>query len=306
MAAFRVERTGPLTAATITVNTGGTSTAGTDYTALTNQVLNFAEGEAAKVVYVQVTNDTSAEREETITLTVSSPSAGVLGTASGTVTVWSDDVHLGTTGNDTITLSATTGFFIDAGDGNDTLNLSNVINNKNAFFKGGAGDDVFSLTGEEALKPGSLIDGGSGTDTLQLTLNGISFINVANETIQSIERIHLANSGAFQSSSMNFEDLLDINAIDVLRLDVNTSNIANNFFNFAGLGATQSTPTAGSTINDETGTARTVVASTAGAAVNDVVIGARTYDVYQFTLNSVSATLLIDTAVFRSITDVVL
>lgn len=312
LAAFRVERTGPLTAATVTVNTGGTSTAGTDYTALTNQVLNFAEGEASKVVYVQVTDDTATERSETITLTASIPSTGVLGTASGSLNVWSDDIFNGTAANNSITLNASTGFFIDAGDGNDTLTLNNIFNYRNAFFKGGAGDDVFNITGAGALGTGSLIDGGSGIDTLQLTVSDVSLLSLSNASLQSIERINLAHTITHpdtRSFTLDLGDLLDFNAVDVLRVDGTNPQIS---LIFEGFGAAQSTPTptaapGGSTINDETGTARTVVASTAGdAAANDVVIGARTYDVYQFTLNTTTATLLIDTALGRSITDVVI
>jgi chitinase len=63
--------TGPITVAYATAN--GTATAGSDYAALTG-TLSFATGETSKVVHVQVSGDTAVEGNETLTLSLSSPS----------------------------------------------------------------------------------------------------------------------------------------------------------------------------------------------------------------------------------------
>lgn len=81
--------TGPVTVGYATSN--GTATAGSDYTAASGTV-TFAAGETSKVVNVTVAGDTTAESNETLTLTLSSPSGATIadGTAIGTIT--NDDV----------------------------------------------------------------------------------------------------------------------------------------------------------------------------------------------------------------------
>ncbi len=77
--------TGPVTVAYATSN--GTATAGSDYTAASG-TLTFAAGETSKVVHIQVSGDTAVEGNETLTLTLSSPSDATIadGTAIGTIT----------------------------------------------------------------------------------------------------------------------------------------------------------------------------------------------------------------------------
>ena len=77
--------TGPVTVAYVTNN--GTATAGSDYTAASG-TLTFAAGETSKVVHVQVSGDTAVEGNETLTLTLASPSGATIadGTAIGTIT----------------------------------------------------------------------------------------------------------------------------------------------------------------------------------------------------------------------------
>ncbi|HEX7317542.1 MAG TPA: Calx-beta domain-containing protein [Pyrinomonadaceae bacterium] len=72
--------------------TGGTATAGTDYTA-TSGTLNFAEGETSKTFSLQLIGDTTNEPNETIVITLSSPTGGaLLGVpTSTTLTIVNDD-----------------------------------------------------------------------------------------------------------------------------------------------------------------------------------------------------------------------
>jgi glucose/arabinose dehydrogenase len=85
-ATITVRRSGNTTG-TATVNyatSNGTATAGSDYTAATG-TLTFANGEVSKTFTIGVTNDTIGERNETVNLTLSSPTGGVLGTQKSAV-----------------------------------------------------------------------------------------------------------------------------------------------------------------------------------------------------------------------------
>ena len=72
--------------------TGGTATAGTDYTALASGTLTFAAGETSRTITVSVTGDTTDEPNETVVVTLSGPSSGAtVGTGTGTGTITDDD-----------------------------------------------------------------------------------------------------------------------------------------------------------------------------------------------------------------------
>ena len=71
--------------------TGGTATAGTDYTALASGTLTFAAGETSKTLTVTVTGDGTDEADETVVVSLSGAVNAVIGTASGTGTITDDD-----------------------------------------------------------------------------------------------------------------------------------------------------------------------------------------------------------------------
>ena len=73
----------------------GTATASVDYTAVSpNPPISFADGQTAKTVNIPILNDTTAEENETVNLTLSSPTGGAtLGTPSTAVlTITDNDV----------------------------------------------------------------------------------------------------------------------------------------------------------------------------------------------------------------------
>ena len=63
--------------------TGGTATAGTDYTALAGGTLTFAAGDTSKTVSATVIGDGIDEPDETVIVTLSAPSNATLTPGSG-------------------------------------------------------------------------------------------------------------------------------------------------------------------------------------------------------------------------------
>jgi uncharacterized repeat protein (TIGR01451 family)/uncharacterized delta-60 repeat protein len=88
-----------LPAGTVTVEfrvQDGTATAPGDYTA-TNRVLTFTNGEAAKIIVVQLTNDRQEEGTETAQLVLANPTGAFLGTpATASLTILDTDITYGT------------------------------------------------------------------------------------------------------------------------------------------------------------------------------------------------------------------
>ncbi len=70
---------------------GGTATAGTDYTALTGGTLSFAAGDTEKTITVTVTGDTLDESNETVQVQLSGATNASISTATGTGTITDDD-----------------------------------------------------------------------------------------------------------------------------------------------------------------------------------------------------------------------
>jgi len=90
---YTITRTGATnTAATIQfATTGGTATAGSDYTAV-SQTLSFAAGETGKTVLVALVDDAQPEGSETVISTISSASTGGIATATATATIWDNEL----------------------------------------------------------------------------------------------------------------------------------------------------------------------------------------------------------------------
>ena len=81
----------------VTVNyavTGGTATSGTDYTELPDGTLTFNSGDLTKEIVISVVGDTTVEPDETVIVTLSSPSPNAhlqAGNFIGTGTIRNDD-----------------------------------------------------------------------------------------------------------------------------------------------------------------------------------------------------------------------
>lgn len=188
-AAINITRTGDTSQAgsvTFSTGTGGTATAGSDYTAVANQVVSFAAGETTKTVNVPVLSDAiTPEADETVNLTLTAPTGGTLGTqATSVLTI--KDVSTSTTttppgssavgstlqfNNDPNAITADQGLLstfpggINGGGGDDQFTYSNTAA---AVLRGEGGNDTFAPgTGTPPAPTAAItIDGGEGNDAI--------------------------------------------------------------------------------------------------------------------------------------------
>ena len=124
----------------------GTATSGTDYTALTAGTLTFAAGTTSRTITVSVTGDTTSESDETVVVTLSSPTGATLSAAagSGTGTIRDDD-----SGTPTLRVNSPTVTEGDVGSTNMNFTVTmNPASNRNVAV-------IFGITGGTAT---------SGTD----------------------------------------------------------------------------------------------------------------------------------------------
>lgn len=100
-------------AGTVTVSyalTGGSATSGVDFT-LSSGTLNFAVGETVKAIPIAITSDAVIESNETITLSLSSPTGATLGGITAhTATITDDDTPV-------VSIVATDAAAAESGDG---------------------------------------------------------------------------------------------------------------------------------------------------------------------------------------------
>ena len=159
----------------------GTATAGSDYTAV-SQTVSFAAGDTAdKTVSVPITDDTSFELDETVTLTLSAPTGGAtLGSPSTAVLTITDNDPAGPS---TITLEAESGSLtapmvvrssLTASGGQYVEVPNGGGNNQNDATFGGPGEVSFSINipqaGTYALWARTIAPGG-GSDSFYVTRN---------------------------------------------------------------------------------------------------------------------------------------
>lgn len=161
--------------ASVTVSyatSNGTATSGSDYTS-TSGTLTFSAGQTSKTINVPIVGDTTAEPNETYTLSLSSPSVNAqLGTSSATGTITNDD-----SGTLSISQSGTT--ISEAGTSKtytvtlSTTPTSNVtVNYATANGTATAGSDYTAKSGTLTFA--------SGTSTLSQTFT----VSITDDTVQ--------------------------------------------------------------------------------------------------------------------------
>jgi Ca2+-binding RTX toxin-like protein len=142
----------------------GTATAGVDYTPASG-TLAFGSGEMSKTFQVAVVQDGAVENDETVNLSLSSPTGASLGSPSAaTLTIVDDELPpppegatiTGTAGNDVLIGTS----------GNDVIR---GLGGNDVIRSGGGNDLVFGGAGNDRLNGGAgrdRIEGGSGRDRI--------------------------------------------------------------------------------------------------------------------------------------------
>ena len=174
-AAITVTRTGGSAGAvTVTFNTttGGTATAGSDYTAVTNQTVSFADGDTAtKTVNITILEDILVEGSETVNLALTVPTGGAtLGTQNTAVlTITDNDVAPGTLQFSAATFSVTEAGPTAAITVTRTGGSAGAVTVTFNTTTGGtatAGSDYTAVTNQTV----SFADGDTATKTVNITI----------------------------------------------------------------------------------------------------------------------------------------
>ena len=173
----------------VTVNyatSNGSATAGDDYTA-NSGTLTFADGETSKDIELQIIDDISIESNETLTVTLSSPSGGAsLGTpAVMTVTIIEDDVP------GTLAFSAGTASISEDG-GSVTLVVSRTSGNDGIVTIDYSTADGTAIAGQDYTSKSGTLTFGNGVTTQEVTIDVLDNV-VINE--DKTFTVNLSNVG---------------------------------------------------------------------------------------------------------------
>jgi hypothetical protein len=204
-AVFTVTRSGTSSGTTTVTHktSGGTATAGVDYTAVPASTLTFVPGETSKLVTVNVTGDTVPEKDETFSLMLSGASAGtVMGDPAGTATVRNDDgaaflavdnvvVAEGSAGTTTATFTVTRS-------GNTTSPASAKV--KTSGGNATAGTDYVAVP-EQPLE----LAAGETSKTVAVTVNG-DVASEPNETFNVVLSAPAAGTTLADASGTGYID----------------------------------------------------------------------------------------------------
>ncbi|SHE85017.1 Ca2+-binding protein, RTX toxin-related [Lampropedia hyalina DSM 16112] len=203
-----------------------------------NNTIDAGEGNNNIAVGTGFNKITAGDGENTITVAPGGAGNNTITAGNGGNTIQGGD------GNDTIT-SGTGNDSIDAGAGNDIIAAGGGVDTINA----GAGDDTIQV-GDAELQIGTLIDGGEGYDTLELTnddptvarSNDSRFVNFNN-----IERFHFDANTELRAQAVQFSgkdiditggatpadanshlhlDATGLYRVDLTTLDVSTGELA--------------------------------------------------------------------------------
>ena len=175
----------------------GSATSGTDYTTITGGTLTLAAGVTRDTIAVTVTGDDTNEPNETVVVTLSSPTNATISTASGTGTITDDDdepslsiadasVTEGATGTTPslefiVTLSAASGKVVtvgyaDAGTGSASSGTDyTALDSGTLTFAAGVTRDTIavSVTGDDTNEP---------DETVIVTLSNASNATISTAT----------------------------------------------------------------------------------------------------------------------------
>ncbi len=166
---------------TVSSESGDTAAAGTDYTSVSTGSLTIAAGDAGGTITVTVTSDTVDEDDETLTVTLGTPTNAALGTTTRTVvTITDDDVA------PTLSISSPSVTEGDSGSAaltfKATLSAASGKTVKVNYADAGTGTAT-SGTDYEAITAGTLtFSAGDTSKDIAVTVKGDA-LNEPNETI---------------------------------------------------------------------------------------------------------------------------
>jgi hypothetical protein len=315
VAGYTITRSGDLSIASTSYfrTNGGTATDVADYTAVAGQTLSWGVGEVTKVVTVAVANDTSAEASETVVGQSASDSGFTTGATTATHTILDDDAQSMAAGvADTLTTGTASGSYLggtllSTGDMDDVVTIG-VASTNNTVIDLGAGNDTLNTGTTQAsfFVNGAQYIGGLGVDTLALaTTTAFDFSTTASagNFVKGFEIASMTGTGN-QTLNLSLQDVLEFTSGNAVAGTLRITGNAGDILNLQALGKTVSTLAAGTgNFTDVDGTVYDVVTSSAGnASTNDVVIGGRTYDVYQYQHGGQTLKLLVDTLITTTVT----
>jgi RHS repeat-associated protein len=197
---------------TITVQystTDATALAGSDYTSTTG-VLTFNPGVTSQTINIPILNDSIGEADETLTLTLSSPTNATLAPTTTVTTTISDTISASVTTTlptniDNLTLTGTAAIN-GTGNAGDNILIGNTANNiltglaGNDILNGGGGiDTLIGGLGDDTYIVDTTTDtiteqANEGTDTIQ------SSITYTLATLPNIENLTLTGSTAINGT----------------------------------------------------------------------------------------------------------
>ncbi len=220
---------------------GGTATSGTDYTAITGGTLTFAAGDTSRTFTVAVTGDTTDEVDETVVVTLGSPTNATIATGTGTGTITDDDgptvsidspsVAEGDSGSTTLTFTATlsatsvqqvTVDYADAGSGTATSGTDyTAITGGTLTFPAGTTSQTFNVavTGDttDELNETVVVTLSSPTNATISTANGTGTITDDDGPTVSIDSPSVAEG---DSGSTNLTFTATLSAASVRQVTV--------------------------------------------------------------------------------------
>jgi Ca2+-binding RTX toxin-like protein len=189
--AVALENPSPLRVSVAYATANGTATAGSDYTA-TSGTLVFAPGDVSKEIAVPIVGDTAFEPDETLTLTISNPVNGTIGTATATGTITNDDIATATPGHYNGPISSGGNIDFDvAGDGRNGAGVTLLF--YISCDDGTAGLLPISYRRVSQIRPDLTFDWSTSGSDFTIALKG-QFNNTTNSAAGTLQ-VHLTDGG---------------------------------------------------------------------------------------------------------------
>ena len=203
----------------------GTATSGTDYTAITGGTLTFTAGTTSQTFNVAVTGDTTDEANETIVVTLSSPTNATIATGAGTGTITDDD-------GPTVSIDSPSVTEGDSGSTNLTFTVSLSAASAQqvtvAYADAGTGTAT-SGTDYEAITGGTLtFPAGTTSQTFNVAVTGDT-TDEANETVvvtlSSPTNATISTANGTGTITNDDEPTVSVNSLSVTEGDSGSTNL---------------------------------------------------------------------------------